>query len=137
MLQCVAVCCSVLQCVAVLFTQVLLLLCFGVSQQVAPCCSMCCSVLQCVVVCCSVLNDTTRPHLESNRSTYSTRCSTLQHTAALYITLQETHCNALTAHAHTHTHTHAYIHAHVHTNITHTNTHINLAVDDIDTHTHT
>ena len=54
-LQCMAVCCSVLQCVAVYG---------GVLQCVAVCCSVCyvhtcgmsCSVLQCVVaVCCSVL----------------------------------------------------------------------------------
>ena len=55
-LQCVAVCCSVLQCVAV---------CWSVLQYVAVCCSACCSVvqrgiqhdigsvLQCIAVCCS------------------------------------------------------------------------------------
>jgi len=51
-LQCVAVCCSVLQRVAA---------CCSVLQCVAVCCSVlqrvaaCCSVLQCVAVCCSVL----------------------------------------------------------------------------------
>ena len=40
--QCVAVCCSVLQCVAV---------CCDMLQ----CVAVCCSVLQCVAVCCSVL----------------------------------------------------------------------------------
>ena len=40
-LQCVAVCCSVLQCVAV---------CCSVLQ----CVAVCCSALQCVAVCCSV-----------------------------------------------------------------------------------
>ena len=41
-LQCVAVCCSVLQCVAV---------CSSVMQ----CVAVCCSVMQCVAVCCSEL----------------------------------------------------------------------------------
>ena len=48
-LQCVAVCCSVLQCVAA---------CCSVSQcvgSVLQCVAVCCSVLQCVAVCCSVL----------------------------------------------------------------------------------
>jgi len=43
---CIAVCCSVLQRVAA---------CFNVLQCVAVSCSVCCSALQCVVVCCSVL----------------------------------------------------------------------------------
>ena len=47
---CVAVCCSVLQCVAVCCS---VLQC--VLHYVAVCCSMCCSTLQCVAVCCSVL----------------------------------------------------------------------------------
>ena len=51
MLQCVTVCCSVLQCVAV---------CYSVLQCVTVCCSVlqcvaaCYIVLQCVTVCCSV-----------------------------------------------------------------------------------
>ena len=45
--QCVAVCCSLLQCVAALHT---LSLSPGVHDRV-----VCCSVLQCVAVCCSVL----------------------------------------------------------------------------------
>jgi len=50
-LKCVAVCCSVLQCVAVSVRNRhrvldLCVLCVAI---------MCCSVLQCVVVCCSVL----------------------------------------------------------------------------------
>ena len=48
--QCVAVCCSVLQCVAV---------CLAVCNVSPPppteCVVVCCSVLQCVAVCCSVL----------------------------------------------------------------------------------
>jgi len=54
-LQCVAVCCSVLQCAVPAFCSVL--------QCVAVCCSVLqcavpafCSVLQCVAVCCSVLS---------------------------------------------------------------------------------
>jgi len=59
-LQCVAVCCSVLQCADSVFVS----LAFSVSlvhQRVAVCCSVlqcvavCCSVLQCVAVCCSEL----------------------------------------------------------------------------------
>jgi len=46
----VAVCCSVLQCVAVCCS----VLCCSVLQCVVVCCSvLCCSVLQCAVVCCS------------------------------------------------------------------------------------
>ena len=75
MLQCVAVCCSVLQCgdivvsilriwcdfiVGVILRWRLCVLC-SVLQRVAVCCSVlqcvavCCSVLQCVAVCCIVL----------------------------------------------------------------------------------
>jgi len=52
-LQCVAVCCSVLQCVAGAVGVV-------VGQCVAGCCrvlrgvAVCCTILQCVAVCCSV-----------------------------------------------------------------------------------
>ena len=42
MLQCVAVCCSVLRCAAV-------------CRSVLQCVAVCCSVLQCVAACCSVL----------------------------------------------------------------------------------
>ena len=66
MLQCVVVCCSVLQCVAMssliikLSVAVLEDVC-SVWQCVAVCCSelqcaaVCCSVLQCVAMCCTVL----------------------------------------------------------------------------------
>jgi len=69
-LQCVAVCCSMLQLVAVLFSEMVLssskcvLQCVVVRnlmQCVAVCCSMlqyvavCCSVLQCDTMCCSVM----------------------------------------------------------------------------------
>jgi len=64
-LQCVAVRCSVLQCVAV-FTATsiiqnlevwcgfLFCLCVAVCCSVLQCVAMCCSALQCVAVCCSV-----------------------------------------------------------------------------------
>jgi len=54
-LQCVEVCCSVLQCVAVLLQCVAV--CCSVLQCVAVCYSVlqyCCSVLQCVAVCASL-----------------------------------------------------------------------------------
>jgi len=44
-MQCVAVCCSVLQCA---------LQCVAVCCNVLQCVAVCCSVLQCVAVCCSV-----------------------------------------------------------------------------------
>ena len=67
LLQCVTVCCSVLQCVAVCCSvlqvsmAIIRLLCCSVLQCVAVCYSVLqcvavrCSVLQCVAVCCSVL----------------------------------------------------------------------------------
>ena len=59
MLQCVAVCCSVLQCVALSRSEKdalvfdVCLLCVFLLQCVAVCCSVlqCCSALQCVAVC--------------------------------------------------------------------------------------
>jgi len=62
-LQCVAVCCSVLQCVAVYQERscTLVLQARIIAIYVAVCCSVlqcvavCCSVLQCVAVCSSVL----------------------------------------------------------------------------------
>ena len=66
-LQCVAVCCSVLR----KWTQIIRVVCCSVSQCVAVCCTnrlrsyllcvaVCCSVLQCVAVCCSVLHKWTQ-----------------------------------------------------------------------------
>ena len=72
---CVAVCCSVLQCVAVLQRVAvnvlqtpgslaaairgdaygIVLQCVAVCCSVLQCVAVCCSVLQCVAVCCSVL----------------------------------------------------------------------------------
>jgi len=70
MLQCVVLCCSVMQsgavyCSALQRVESCVAACCSVLQRVAACCSvlqrvaacvvMCCSVLQCAVVCCSVL----------------------------------------------------------------------------------
>ena len=72
-LQCVAVCCNVWQCVAMrcsvlldaflaLFVCCSVLQCVAVSLQrvcsMLQCIAVCCSVLQCVAACCSVLPDT-------------------------------------------------------------------------------
>jgi len=48
LLQCVAACCSVLQCCSELQ-------CVAMCCSVLQCAAVCCSVLQCVAVCCSVL----------------------------------------------------------------------------------
>jgi len=54
-LQCVAVCCSVLQCVAV-YRKIDISF-FAVYCSVLQCVAVCCSVLHCVAVCCSVSRD--------------------------------------------------------------------------------
>ena len=48
-MQCVAVCCSVLQCDAIVYDA------FSGVLTFEKCVAVCCSVLQCVAVCCSVL----------------------------------------------------------------------------------
>ena len=53
MLQCITVCCSVLQCVA-LFC--IVLQCVAVCYSVLQCVTVYCSVLQCVAVCCSAFD---------------------------------------------------------------------------------
>jgi len=79
-LQCVAVCCSVLQSHC---------RCHGSRQ----CVAVCCSVLQCVAVCCSVLQcvldmrDVTHWVASALEWIHAPHCNTLQHTA--------THCNTL------------------------------------------
>jgi len=66
MLQCVAVCCSVLQCVAVWCS-------------VLQCVAVWCSVLQCVAVCCSVLHCTQRiAHMNEGHRTYECALLPLQ-----------------------------------------------------------
>jgi len=54
-LQCVALCCTLLQCVAVRVEYVGRTLRTYVYIYVLQCVAVCCSVLQCVAVCCSVL----------------------------------------------------------------------------------
>ena len=53
--QCVAECCSVLQCVVGVAVRCSALQCIAVCSSVFQCVAVCCSVLQCVAVCCSVL----------------------------------------------------------------------------------
>jgi len=62
LLQCVAVCCGVMQCVVVQMNVNLHnSVCCSVLQCVAVCCSVwqcaavCCSVLQCIAVCCKMM----------------------------------------------------------------------------------
>jgi len=115
-LQCIAVCCSVLQvCCSVL--QYVVVSC----SVIAVCCSVCCSVLQCVAVCCSVLQRVAAccsvlqyvavccsvvqsvavrvlQHVTHSHSSAHQRrryWNTLQHTATRCNTLQHTatHCN--------------------------------------------
>jgi len=92
----VAVCCSVLQCVAV---------CCSVLQ-------MCCSVLQCVAVCCSVLQQQiagTLPLFRASRFRPFLNCIDGPHGTP-------THARVHTrAHTRAHAHTHAYSRSHTHT----------------------
>ena len=77
-LQCVAVCCSVLQCVAVCCTAL-------------HCVAVCCSALHCVAVCCSVLHCVAL-RCSRNQGT-CTRPSCVMHCAAVHCTAL--HCTAL------------------------------------------
>jgi len=74
-LQCVAVCCSVLWCVAVSHDMTTTLQ----RKAVAPSVAVCCSVLQCVAVCCSVLQ------------CVAVRCSVLQCVAGTLVLSDMTH----------------------------------------------
>ena len=106
-----SLCCSVLQCVAVCCS--VLHLKWILTSLHIP--SLCCSVLQCVAVCCSVLQwkwMLTSLHIPSlthfphtcrdpfQLQHTATHCNTLQHTATHRNTLQHTatHCNALQHH---------------------------------------
>ena len=113
-LQCAAVCCSVLLCVAESCT-VLAVCCdvLAVCCSVLQCVAVYCSVLQCVAVCCSVLQSVAQfghrhgPHTMPDSvflcawwvatQHTATHCNTLQHTATHCNTLQHiaTHCNTL------------------------------------------
>jgi len=58
-LQCVAVCCSVLQRVERVLHSLILWMCidlYAVCCSVLQCVAVCCSVLQCVAACCKVLS---------------------------------------------------------------------------------
>ena len=102
MLQCVAVCCSELQCAQQNMQQLhqvdILAVCCSVLRCVAVCCSVlqcvqqnmqqlhqvdilavCCSVLQCVVVCCSVLQCVAVCHDILNRQLAPLPCITNSH----------------------------------------------------------
>jgi len=91
-LQCVAVCCSVLQCVVhihSLYTRVR-------EPRVLQCVAVCWSVLQCVAVCCSVLQcveppQSPRGEPRAARQPFYIHCNTLQHTCNTHAT----HCNTL------------------------------------------
>ena len=95
-LQCVAVCCSVMQKSAHDTRHSLKLTSLQFALQ---CVAVCCSVLQCVSVCCSVLQcvaeigtrQVTFANANFSRLQQSTsHCSTVQHTAAHCNTLQHT-----------------------------------------------
>ena len=83
-LQCVAVCCSVLQ-------PVRDALCLILNESCSQCVAVCCSVLQCVAVCCSVLQpvrDVLCLILNESCSQYvAVHCSVLQ-CFALMLVLQ-------------------------------------------------
>ena len=90
--SCVAVCCSVLQCVAVCCS---VLHCVAdIHTHSVSCVAVCCSVLQCVAVCCSVLQTyihTRHPVLRVLQVLQTYKHSyiyTLQHTATQCNTLQ-------------------------------------------------
>jgi len=149
-LQCVAVCCSVLQsCVVVSyktsrlqeFPETIEVLCCSVLQCVAVCCSVlqcvavcycavycaavCCSVLQCVAVCCSVLQCVAvccrlQRFPESIEMPFPEREGCM-YTQVLHHTA--THCNTL---QHTAAHCNTLQHTATHCNtLQHTATHCN------------
>jgi len=120
-LQCVAVRCSALQCVARLFQCFVILQCVAVGCQtplpqtpvvcssmcrLLPCVAMCCNVLQCVTACCSVCcivcmhRALVRPrhlhpfsyHQQHTPAHCNTLCNTLQHTVQHTASHCATHC---------------------------------------------
>jgi len=115
-LQRVAACCSMLQCVRICGTNCSTSCGMHVCCSVLQCVAMCCSVLQCVAVCCSSNQfGPHRPRIEFtvvHCSTLQYKKHKLQHTATHCITLLQnrihlqsychTHCKAL---QHTATHT--------------------------------
>ena len=99
MLQCVAVCCSVLQWVCWIVLQ-----CAAVRRSASQCVAVCRSVWQCIAECCNVLQRIivccrmsycwrrwlSRCTSESTTRNPTTNCSALQHNAT-----HSTHCNTL------------------------------------------
>ena len=99
-LQCGAVCCSVLQCVAVVTVTCMAKWCawqrvsvgwLCMSQCGAVCCSSSCNALQCVAACCSVLQRVAVPSLHHDvhsKEWVGVRCSVLQCAAICCFVLQ-------------------------------------------------
>ena len=115
-LQCVAECCSVMQCVAVCLDCVAAccnvlglsrcLVCVACVAVCLTCVAVCCSVLQCVAVCCSVLQcvaDTTHSHemrrahhcLVLQRAAYTTRCCSMPQPVAVCCRYDATHSHGI------------------------------------------
>ena len=88
MLRCVAVCCSVLQYVAVFpkRAQAIQEPCKTGKRSVLQCVAVCCSALQCVAVCCSVLQ--CAAVCCSVLQCVAVCCSVLQYVAVCYSVLQ-------------------------------------------------
>jgi len=85
-LQCVAVCCSMLQCTSMsvppYHTQVIDLQVVAVSRSVLKCLALCCSALQRVAVCCSVLQGGADwCSVLQCVAVYQCRCSAASHTS--------------------------------------------------------
>jgi len=113
--QCVAaVCCSVLQCVAVCCGAGCCLACKGhIVRTTIPQCvaAVCCSVLRCVTVCCSVLQYTfslARDKL-CVRHHPSVCCSNALHCVAVCCRVPSRVQGAWHTHTHTNTHTHTQL----------------------------
>jgi len=101
-LQCVAVCCSMLRSTYILYVSLKTFVSRYHQQCVTACCSVlqraevCCNVLQCAAVCCSaLLLHFTYSQLGSHRPQVFWRtarhCNTLQHSATRCNTLQHTY----------------------------------------------
>ena len=84
MLQCVAVCCSVLQCVRDTHSSPTVRISDADTQTVA----VCCSVLQCVAVCCSVCETPLKSNSAHKRCRHADCCSVLQCVAVCCSVLQ-------------------------------------------------
>jgi len=104
-LMCVAVCCSVLQCVQearYIYVPPGVLLCVAVrcsvlTESALQCGAVCCSMLQCVAVFEVLFLGPLTYDIRNTLQHTATHCNTLQHTATHCNTLQHTatHCNTL------------------------------------------